>query len=1051
MSLLKTLRRLAAGLVSLTVLLTPLAGSFVTADIDVEPYYEATLTASENPTVGEPVTFTAIVNYVDGDTVTPVTDLSSTDLAYIYFWNNTSDCALDDNCSGGVFTTTYTFDEAGDYDIQIAVQDSGWHDIVDIVHLNLTVATAGEEETPDVEPHYEAALTASENPTVGEPVTFTAIVNYVDGDTVTPVTDFSSTDLAYIYFWNNTSDCALDDNCSGGVFTTTYTFLAAGTYTIQARLQDSSWADIITPFPTVTITVSENDIVPVEGDLNFDGVNIPDDFYMGVDISSVVSEINAGVVYYDYEGNALTSVSQFVAFLASQGVNCVRVRVWNNPYDVLGNGFGGGNNDVAAARMIADACEAAGITMLVDFHLSDFWCDPNKQPAPIAWESMSVDQKAEAIRSFVIDSLNTIDPNGNTVVMVQIGNETNNKFCGVSDEDEMCVLFDAGCDAVHDWNADVLAVIHFANPERSMISNWAVTLHDAEVSADVLATSYYPYWHGSLSNLTTQLRSAGQYYQVMVAETSYAYTLEDSDGHENTVREGSNDSGSDIIRPFTVQGQAVAVRDVIAAVNSADGIGMFYWEPAWITVGDTTGLSGDDYESRVGDNRALWEEYGCGWASSYAAVYDPADAGQYYGGSAVDNQALFYPDGTPTAAWGVYENIRTGEYSTEITADGVETFSFTITEGDEYSLPETAIVTYSNGSTSEEPVTWDADQVRAITGAPGTYVVNGTCMEFNTTFILVILPVNLIDDSIAGFETSDYEAAYTVEGTGISSHNTEDPRNGTYDAHWYASEANRGSITLNDAIVLESAGTYAFTGYTQGDNKGSNIVFKILNATTLEVIAQSDAIYTDDWNNWQSGEVSITVSEPTSVILVIEIDYPAGGWGTVDDLLFYQVTEAQTVSEGENDVVVPDTDTDSGAAVVTTVSSASPVVVNVGEPALSPIEAVINDLYEGLLGRTPDEEGMRYWRTRLESGQITLRELVIGIVMSPEYLSKGNSDEVFVGELYASLLGREADIEGAEYWVDGLSSGDTRIDTIDGFIYSPEFAVIAEENGLKIE
>ena len=39
----------------------------------------------------------------------------------------------------------------------------------------------------------------------------------------------------------------------------------------------------------------------------------------------------------------------------------IRVRVWNNPYDSNGNGYGGGNNDVATAKKIADACR--------------IWCD----------------------------------------------------------------------------------------------------------------------------------------------------------------------------------------------------------------------------------------------------------------------------------------------------------------------------------------------------------------------------------------------------------------------------------------------------------------------------------------------------------------------------------------------------------------------------------------------------------------------------------------------------------------------------------------------------
>ncbi len=172
----------------------------------------------------------------------------------------------------------------------------------------------------------------------------------------------------------------------------------------------------------------------------------------------------------------------------------------------------------------------------------------------------------------------------------------------------------------------------------------------------MLATSYYPYWHGTLENLKSQLSAVRETYgkQVLVAETSYAYTLTDSDGHPNTISMGSADAGY----PFTPQGQADCLRDVMAAVSEAGGLGVFYWEPAWITVGDTTGLTGAAYQARVAENQALWEQYGSGWASARAAEYDPDDAGQWYGGSAVDNQAMFYPDGSPVASLRVWRAVR---------------------------------------------------------------------------------------------------------------------------------------------------------------------------------------------------------------------------------------------------------------------------------------------------------------------------------------------------------------------------------------------------------
>ena len=114
-----------------------------------------------------------------------------------------------------------------------------------------------------------------------------------------------------------------------------------------------------------------------------------------------------------------------------------------------------------------------------------------------------------------------------------------------------------------------------------------------------------------------------------------------------------NSAGSQVAKPYpySVEGQAEAIRDVIEAVGRMkNGIGAVYWEGAWISVG------GKSWE----ENRTLWEAYGSGWASSYAAEYDPEDAGRWYGGCAVDNQALFDPDGHPLESLRVFTQFRGG-------------------------------------------------------------------------------------------------------------------------------------------------------------------------------------------------------------------------------------------------------------------------------------------------------------------------------------------------------------------------------------------------------
>ncbi|MBP5278904.1 MAG: glycosyl hydrolase 53 family protein, partial [Erysipelotrichaceae bacterium] len=121
--------------------------------------------------------------------------------------------------------------------------------------------------------------------------------------------------------------------------------------------------------------------------------NITDDFIMGMDLSSVLSLEECGVIFHDYEGNE----ADIFETLAKSGINTIRVRVWNDPYDADGNSYGGGNCDINTAVEIGKRAKAYGMKLLVDFHYSDFWADPGKQMVPKAWKDMDIETKAQAL------------------------------------------------------------------------------------------------------------------------------------------------------------------------------------------------------------------------------------------------------------------------------------------------------------------------------------------------------------------------------------------------------------------------------------------------------------------------------------------------------------------------------------------------------------------------------------------------------------------------------------------------------------------------------
>ena len=379
-------------------------------------------------------------------------------------------------------------------------------------------------------------------------------------------------------------------------------------------------------------------------------LNLPEDFILGMDASCVPSLENSGVKYYDHNGTE----KDVYQILSENGINYIRVRIWNDPYDANGNGYGGGNCDLANAIAIGQRATKYGLKLLVNFHYSDFWADPGKQAVPKAWKGLDIDAKSEALYTYTKDCLEQLVAAGVDIGMVQVGNETNGALCGENGSapdgwKNITQLMKAGSRAVREVCPDALVAIHFTNPERvGSYENYGKQLQEHRVDYDVFASSYYPYWHGTLSNLTTELNKITDQYgkKVMVAETSYAYSTADTDYHGNTVGSGSSTG-----HPYTVQGQADQIRDVIQAVaDMHSGIGVFYWEGTWISVG------GSSYQ----ENAALWEKYGSGWASSFASEYDPKDAGQWYGGCAVDNQALFDKDGKALESLKIFTLVRSG-------------------------------------------------------------------------------------------------------------------------------------------------------------------------------------------------------------------------------------------------------------------------------------------------------------------------------------------------------------------------------------------------------
>lgn len=410
-------------------------------------------------------------------------------------------------------------------------------------------------------------------------------------------------------------------------------------------------------FAGMEVADSEMYVNPIEG--------ITDDSFRGVDISTYIVQKDSGVKYYDFAGNELDDAG-FFNFLADCGINWVRIRVWNDPYNDKGQGYGGGNNDIDKAIAIGKLATNAGMRVLIDFHYSDFWADPNNQRAPKEWSDKTYEEKKKLIYEFTKESLNKLLESHVDVGMVQIGNEINNGLAGEKAELMIFELLKSASEAVRavdkeNTHENIKIGVHYTDPQNTTFPEYARKLAEAGVDYDVFMASYYPFWHGNLGMLSMNLKTVINSYnkEVMVVETSYLYTDKDGDGHPNSVAKDTD--GVELDYEISPQGQADAVRDVLETVINlgVKGLGICYWEPAWITV-KPYDIKHVESGKAFKENESVWRSEGSGWASGYAGSYDGDNEGKYYGGSSWDNQAMFDSYGKPLSSLNVFKYVFSG-------------------------------------------------------------------------------------------------------------------------------------------------------------------------------------------------------------------------------------------------------------------------------------------------------------------------------------------------------------------------------------------------------
>ena len=651
--------------------------------------------------------------------------------------------------------------------------------------------------------------------------------------------------------------------------------------------QGSAATDTIAePAVSATVGTTDNTAFPLpegpeESTIFVEPVDgISDDFYRGMDASAVLALENSGVKYYNFDGEE----QDVFMTLAQAGVNYIRLRVWNDPYDENGNGYGGGNNDVATAIALGQRATKYGMKVCIDFHYSDFWADPKKQFVPKAWEGMDIEEKSDALYNFTLESLTQLLDAGVDVGMVQIGNEINNGMSGETDVANVRKLLTAGSKAVREAAAnsgkEILVAIHYTNiDDMKKLDTLLTGLQVKEIDYDIVGLSFYPYWHGTIEDLKNAIIHIRDTYgkKVYVAENAYCYTAEDGDGSANSV-EGTDDLAEGY--SASVQGQANEVRDVCAAASEAGAEGVFYWEGTWIPVGPADA-----------DNSDLWEKYGSGWASSYASGYDPKDAGQYYGGCSWDNQAMFDFTGHPLASLKVFKYLKYGA-TAPLAVDSIPAVTVACNIGTDPELPDTVSVIYNDRSEAQVPVIWNTDDVAAIdTENGGNFTVSGTLEDgTEVTAAVTVERINYVQNpSFEDADTSMWTVNYSGE-TDPTDYQVKaaDAHSGEVAFHFWSGSADM-DFSIEQSFTDLEPGTYELSAFSQGGDLSDDASMELYALVDgRELTAPFKLTTYADWQNPAIPEIKVTDG---SLTIGVRYKCNVNSWGTLDDVTLYKIAE----------------------------------------------------------------------------------------------------------------------------------------------------------------
>ena len=334
--------------------------------------------------------------------------------------------------------------------------------------------------------------------------------------------------------------------------------------------------------------------------------------YVGGDISLLPSYEANGSKYRTTTGAAITDV---ITFSRDNGLNAMRVRLFVDPTKAPdAEKKEGVRQDLAYVTALGKRIKDAGLKFLLDFHYSDSWADPVKQYTPDAWVSLTDLQLYDKIYNYTKECLQTLKAAGAEPDFIQTGNEISYGMCWgkrgssslkrcYTDKDanwlRFTTLLKNAIKACREECPQAKIIIHTERVAKVDIQEaFYERLQKAELDYDIIGTSFYSYYHGSLQTLETSLNMLATNFptkDIWLVEVGYFYKWQ-----PKIKSPGADLSGQ---YPINDDGQAAYTEALINVLNKHEKVKGLFW---WMMEANEYGHTGSSQVTEDWYNAALW-------------------------------------------------------------------------------------------------------------------------------------------------------------------------------------------------------------------------------------------------------------------------------------------------------------------------------------------------------------------------------------------------------------------------------------------------------------